>query len=141
MKQRVHLITLGVDDVEKSAAFYDALGWERTDTMPDTLIAYDLYGATLGLYNRAKLQDDLGIELPIGSGSMTLSCNVRTKEEVKQMLDLAVKCGAKAIKEPYDIFWGGHIAYFSDPNGHVWEIAHNPFSELGPNDEFCWNGF
>ncbi|MEM7547810.1 MAG: VOC family protein, partial [Pseudomonadota bacterium] len=67
MKQRVHLITLGVEDVEKAALFYDALGWTRADNCPPGLVAYDLYGATLGLYPRADLARDTGLELPRGS--------------------------------------------------------------------------
>ena len=139
MKQRFHLITLGVDDQTKAAAFYDALGWERAES-PDGVIAYDLWGATLGLYPRGKLAEDLGRELPRGSGAMTLSCNVREKDEVAEVIKVAEAAGATIVKPPHDIFWGGHIAYFEDPEGFVWEVAHNPFSPLGANDEFQWNG-
>lgn len=139
MKQRVHLITLGVDDQETAAEFYDALGWKRADS-PDGVIAYDLWGATLGLYPRAKLAEDMGRDLPKGSGAMTLSCNVREKVEVAKVIAAAKDAGATIIKPPHDVFWGGHIAYFEDPEGFVWEIAHNPFSPLGENDEFQWNG-
>ena len=139
MKQRVHLITMGVDDMERAAAFYDALGWKRAET-PDGVIAYDLWGAVLGLYPRARLAEDMGREIPRGSGAMTLSCNVREKAEVAEIADAAKAAGATILKAPHDVFWGGHIAYFEDPEGFVWEIAHNPFSPLGPNDEFQWNG-
>ncbi len=141
MKQRVHLITLGVKDIEKSARFYDNIGWLRAENCPPALVAYDLYGATLGLYSLDALHKDLGIKTMPGSGSMTLSYNVRQKSDVAIMLAKVKKAGATILKEPYDIFWGGHIAYFKDFDGHIWEIAYNPFSELGSNDEFCWNGF
>ena len=139
MKQRVHLITLGVDDQETAAKFCDALGWTRAES-PDGVIAYDLWGATLGLYPRAKLAEDMGRDLPKGSGAMSLSCNVREKAEVAAVADAAKAAGATILKPRHDVFWGGHIAYFEDPEGFIWEIAHNPFSPLGENDEFQWNG-
>lgn len=140
MRQRVHLITLGVDDLDRAAAFYDALGWQRVPDAAPSLIAYDLFGATLGLYLRAKLAEDIGQELPKGSGAVTLSCNTREKAEVAMVIAAARDAGASILKDPYDVFWGGHIANFADPDGHVWEVAYNPFSELGPNDEFQWGG-
>mgnify|MGYP003952277149 CR=1 FL=1 len=139
MKQRVHLITLGVDDQETAAEFCDALGWSHAES-PDGVIAYDLWGATLGLYPQAKLAEDIGRDLPKGSGAMTLSCNVWEKAEVAAVADAAKAAGATILKPPHDVFWGGHIAYFEDPEGFIWEIAHNPFSPLGENDEFQWNG-
>ncbi|MEM7546820.1 MAG: VOC family protein, partial [Pseudomonadota bacterium] len=120
--------------------FYDALGWTRADNCPPGLVAYDLYGATLGLYPRADLARDTGLELPRGSGAVTLSCNVREKGEVAAVTAAASAAGAKVVKPPHDVFWGGHIAYFADPDGHIWEVAFNPHAPLGPNDEFQWNG-
>lgn len=140
MRQRVHLITLGVDDPSASAAFYEALGWTRVDS-PDGVIAFDLFGATLGLYPRADLARDMGRDLPRGSGSMTLSCNVREKSEVAEVIDAARAAGATILRDPHDIFWGGHIAYFTDPDEHIWEVAWNPHAPLGPNDEFRWTGY
>jgi catechol 2,3-dioxygenase-like lactoylglutathione lyase family enzyme len=139
MRQRVHLITLGVDDLDRSRAFYQALGWKPADS-PEGVVAFDLWGATLGLYLRADLSRDMGRELPRGSGAVTLACNVREKEEVADVAEAARAAGAEILKEPHDVFWGGHIAYFADPDGHVWEVAWNPFSPLGPNDEFQWGG-
>ena len=75
-----------------------------------------------------------------GSGAMALSCNVREAGEVTQICAAAEAAVATILKPPHDVFWGGHIAYFEDPEGFVWEVAHNPFSPLGPNDEFQWNG-
>lgn len=140
MRQRVHLITLGVEDLEKAASFYDTLGWERAGETPPGIVAYDLWGATLGLYPRADLARDMGVDLPNGSGSATFSNNVREKSEVAEIVTAARAAGARVLKEPHDVFWGGHIAYFADLDGHVWEIAHNPLSPLGANDEFQWSG-
>ncbi len=140
MKQRVHLITLGVDDLTRAAAFYDAMGWQRADNCPPGMVAYDLYGATLGLYPRADLTRDMGIDLPTGSGAVTLACNTSDKAEVTSVIDAARAAGARILKDPHDVFWGGHIAYFADPDGHVWEVAFNPHAPLGAHDEFQWNG-
>lgn len=139
MRQRVHLITLGVDDLDRAAAFYDALGWRRAETPPG-IVAYDLWGATLGLYPRADLARDMGRDVPRGSGAVTLACNVRDKAEVEAVATAAKAAGATILTPPHDVFWGGHIAYLEDPEGHVWEIAWNPHSPLGPNDEFQWSG-
>jgi catechol 2,3-dioxygenase-like lactoylglutathione lyase family enzyme len=141
MEQRVSLITLAVADMERAAAFYEALGWQRVDS-PDGVVAFDLIGQTLGLYPRVDLARDMGLpEQAIGGFSgITLAHNLAEKEDVARLYQAALDAGARAIKPPHDIFWGGHIAYFADPDGHVWEIAHNPFSPLGPNGEFQWNG-
>ena len=138
MLQRVHLITLGVEDIGRSRAFYDALGWEAVQDTPEWIVTYQLWGAALGLYPREKLEDDMGRSLPGGSGAVTLACNVREKAEVAGVIEAARSAGAEVLREPADIFWGGHVAYFADPDGHVWEVAWNPFSPLGPDDEFTW---
>ena len=140
MDQRVSLITLAVDDLGRAAAFYEALGWRRVDST-DGIVVFDLIGQTLGLYLRAKLAEDMGVaaEELRGSG-VTLSYNVREKEEVAALYEAALAAGARGIREPHDIFWGGHIAYAADPDGHVWEFAWNPFSPLGPRGEFQWRG-
>ncbi len=145
MEQRVSLITLAVKNVQHSAQFYDALGWERAAGSDDSeeVVAYNLIGQTLGLYSRAKLAEDLGIpEDAIGGFSgMTLSHNVPTKEEVAPLLELVEKAGGRILKPAGDIFWGGFIGYFCDPDGHVWEVAHNPFSPLDKNGAFRWGGY
>jgi len=141
MEQRISLITLGVDDMEKAASFYEALGWRRVES-PDGVIAFDLIGQTLGLYPKAALAADLGMEVADieGFSGMTLSHNLREKEEVATLLAAAEAAGARILKPAHDIFWGGHIGYFADLDGHVWEAAWNPFSPLGKGGEFQWNG-
>jgi len=141
MRQRVHLITLGVADLDSSAAFYEALDWRRADGCPPGLVAFDLYGATLGLYPKADLERDIGRALPAGSGALTLACNVRDRHEVTDVIEAARVAGADILCEPRDVFWGGHVAYFADPDGHIWEVAYNPAAPLGPEDQFCWSGF
>ena len=140
MQQRVSLITLGVTDVAKSAAFYTALGWQQVDS-PDGVVAFDLIGQTLGLYPMQALADDIGLPVQeLGVGRMTLGYNTALKEEVAPLLKRAAEAGGRVLKPAQDVFWGGHHGYFSDLDGHVWEVAHNPFSPLGPNGEFQWNG-
>ena len=140
MRQRVHLITLGVDDLEKAAAFYDALGWKRALGTPPVVVAYDILGATLGLYQRETLALDLG-RMPLrGSGSVTLSANTRDKAEVDAVLIEAEAAGARILRNAHDLEWGGYGGAFEDPEGHTWEVIFNPFSPLGDNDAFQWAG-
>lgn len=141
MEQRISLITLGAKVPATLAAFYDALGWAQVDS-PDGVVAYDLIGQTLGLYPLEKLAEDIGVAAEdLGRGASTFSYNVANKEEVAPLLAKAEAAGGRVLKPAHDIFWGGHIGYFADPEGHIWEVAHNPFSALGPNGEFRWNGY
>jgi len=141
MEQRISLITLTVADMTRAAAFYDALGWTRVETQ-DGVIAYDLIGQTLGLYERAKLAEDIGLpEEALGHGAMTLGYNGRSRDEVDKVYESALASGAGGLKSPAEVFWGGYHAYFADPDGHVWEVAHNPFSPLSDAGEFRWNGY
>jgi len=141
MEQRVSLITLGVSDMDRAAAFYTSLGWVPVDS-PDGVIAFDLIGQTLGLYPLDALAGEIGIDMPVGTGfsGISLAHNVREKSDVAEVLERARNAGGQVLKEAQDVFWGGHHGYFADPDGHIWEIAHNPYSLLGPNGEFQWNG-
>ncbi|MDP5216841.1 VOC family protein [Ruegeria sp. 2205SS24-7] len=141
MDQRVSLITVGTKDMEGSARFYEALGWQRVET-PDGVIAFDLIGQVLGLYPLDKLAEDIGCGADdLGQGATTLSYNCAAKEQVSELLTAAEAAGAAILKPASDVFWGGHHGYFRAPEGTVWEVAHNPFSALGPNGEFRWNGY
>lgn len=141
MDQRISLITLGARDVPALAAFYDALGWSRVDS-PDGVVAYDLIGQTLGLYPLVKLAEDIGVDFDtLGHRAATYGYNVPKKVQVAPLLAKAEAAGAKILRPASDVFWGGHIGYFSDPEGHIWEVAYNPFSPLGPDGAFRWNGF
>lgn len=142
MEQRVSLITLAVRDLERSAAFYEALGWTRVQS-PDGVIAFDLLGQTLGLYPREDLADELGIPVDAigGFSGVTLAHNVRNKEDVAPLIERAVAAGGRPLKTAQDVFWGGFHGYFADPDGHVWEIAWNPFSPLSVAGAFRWNGY
>lgn len=141
MQQRISLITLGVANMDHAADFYQSLGWHRVETA-DGVVAFDLIGQVLGLYPLEKLAADIGLPLSaLGHGAMTLSYNCREKPEVAAVLALAEQAGAEVLKPAADVFWGGHHGYFRAPDGCIWEVAFNPFSPLGPDGEFRWNGY
>ncbi|WP_298915134.1 VOC family protein [uncultured Roseobacter sp.] len=141
MEQRISLITLGAKDMDALSQFYDALGWQRTPS-PDGVIAYDLIGQTLGLYPLDKLAEEIGLPLSdLGYGACSFAQNLRFKEEVAPLLARAEAAGARILKPAQDVFWGGHHGYFADPEGHIWEIAHNPFSPLRADGGFRWLGY
>ncbi len=141
MEQRVSLITLGVRDMVAATAFYRAMGWAEVDT-PDGVVAFDLVSQTLGLYPLDALADELGVDVSVlGQGALTLSYNTRSRDEVEDVLRQAQAAGAEIVKPASDVFWGGYHGYFRDPEGHFWEVAHNPFSQLRADGAFCWNGY
>lgn len=142
MDQRISLITLGVRDMDDLAAFYEALGWQRVDTQ-DGVVAFDLLGQTLGLYPLDKLAEDIGVDVAqLGRGAMTLGYNTRDRDDVDAILARVPKAGGTVLKPPQEVFWGGYHGYFTDPEGHIWEVAHNPFSHLREGDgAFRWNGY
>ncbi len=135
MKNRISMVALGVRDLNKSIEFYrDGLGLPMLESPPGVAF-FNLNGTWLGLSNRDSLAKDSGIS-PEGNGysGINLAHNVKTKEEVTEVLDQAVKAGAKLIKTAQDADWGGFHGYFEDPDGHLWEIAYNPFAWVGPED-------
>jgi uncharacterized protein len=141
MDQRISLVTLAVADPARAAAFYEALGWTRVESEPG-IIVFDLLGQSLALYPRADLARDMGLsEVELGTGGVTLGCNTRSREEVAQVMDRAKAAGARILKPAHDVFWGGHIGYFADPDGHIWEVAFNPFSPLSAEGAFRWAGY
>jgi len=130
-KQRVTLITLGVDDLERSKRFYSALGWTPHPSSATKIVFYQLQSSVLGLFNRAELAADQGRpDAVLGTGSVTLCQNYTTEGEVDGAYNAAIAAGAAVLKRPKKVFWGGYSGYYSDPDGHVWEIAMNPFWPL-----------
>lgn len=133
MKPKISLITLGVTDLERSLRFYrDGLGFPTHNYQPgEDVVFFALEGTWLGLYPREKLAEDAGISAQ-GSGftGITLAHNVASTEGVDQVFAQAVQAGAKAVKQPVEVFWGGYSGYFADPDGYLWEVAYNPFMDL-----------
>ena len=131
--QRVTLITLGVADLDRSRAFYAALGWTPT-RQQDGVVFYQIHGMVLGLFGLEPLAADQGRpEAKLGTGAMTLAQNFATINEVDAAYTAALAAGATALKAPDKVFWGGYSGYYADPDGHVWEVAMNPFWPL--NDD------
>ena len=136
MKPRISMITLGVDDMERSVEFYEkGLGFPRMET-PPTVAFFTLNGTWLGLYGREALAEDADVPPEGGSyGGFALAHNVHSEEEVDAVYAQALAAGATPTKQPQKTFWGGYSGYFRDPDGHLWEIAHNPHEWIGPSDD------
>jgi uncharacterized protein len=126
MEQRVSLITLGVRDLARARAFYQALGWTTGAAPEDDVVFFPAGGMVLALWDRARLAEDSGVEDSGGWGGATLAYNVRSPEEVDAVTEEARAAGANIVREPAETFWGGYSAGFTDPEGHPWEVAHNP---------------
>ena len=127
MEQRISLVTLGVTDLARSSAFYERLGWKRAMKAADGVAFYQTGGMALALWPREELAKDSGIEIGgDGPGRVALAYNTRSRDEVDIILQKAVEAGAKITREAQEGFWGGYTAYFSDPDGFLWELAWNP---------------
>jgi uncharacterized protein len=130
MKQRVNLITLGVTDLARARGFYEALGW-KTNAGPEDGVAFFQAGEmVVALWDRAKLAEDSCVEDSPGWGGVTLAVNFTTPGEVDLITEEARAAGATIGREPAETFWGGYSAVFIDPDGHPWEVAHNPHWEV-----------
>jgi uncharacterized protein len=126
MKQRVNLITLGVGDLSRARQFYEALGWETRAEPGDDVVFFQAGEMVVALWDRARLAEDSVVEDSPGWGGVTLAVNFGSREEVDAVIEEARGAGAKIGREPAETFWGGYSAVFVDPDGHPWEVAHNP---------------
>ena len=126
MDQRLSLITLGVSDLARARAFYEGLGW-KTGAGPDDDVAFFQANCmVVALWSRESLAEDSGVEDSGGWGGITLAYNTRSPEEVDSVIEEARAAGGTITREPGETFWGGYSAMFCDPDGHPWEVAHNP---------------
>ncbi|KAA2236331.1 VOC family protein [Salinarimonas soli] len=131
MEPRLSLVTLGVADLARARAFYEGLGWRLSPASQEGVAFYQGNGLALALFPRAELAADAGLpDVPTGFAGITLAYNARSVEEVDAVHALALSLGARNVKTPRAVFWGGHSGYFADPDGHLWEVAHNPFFPL-----------
>jgi len=126
MEQRISLITLGVTNLSRARAFYEALGWTTGAQPDDDTIFFQAGGMILALWDRAKLAEDSSVTDGGGWGGITPAHNVGSPAEVDAVIDEARRAGATIGREPAETFWGGYSGVFIDPEGHAWEIAHNP---------------
>ena len=126
MDQRLSLITLGVSDLDRSRSFYEGLGWRTRAEPGDDVVFFQAGGMIVALWDRKTLASDSEVEDSGGWGGITLAYNTRSSEEVDAVIEEARKAGATIGREPAETFWGGYSAIFIDPDGHPWEVAHNP---------------
>jgi catechol 2,3-dioxygenase-like lactoylglutathione lyase family enzyme len=136
MRPKLSLVTLGVRDFERSLRFYrDGLGWQPSSASQDDVAFFPLGGIVLGLYPREKLAEDAQVSAG-GSGfsGIALAHNTKSQEEVDQVLQTVESLGATIVKKAEKVFWGGYSGYFADPDGHLWEVAWNPFFGFDESD-------
>jgi catechol 2,3-dioxygenase-like lactoylglutathione lyase family enzyme len=126
VEQRVSLITLGVADVERARAFYKALGWKTRAQAGDDVVFFQTGGMVVALWDRGRLAEDSGVGDAPGWGGVTFAHLVRSPEEVDAVLEDARAAGATIGRPGAQTFWGGYSGIFVDPDGHPWEVAHNP---------------
>jgi predicted lactoylglutathione lyase len=126
VKQRLNLITLGVADLERSRRFYEALGWTTGADPGDDVVFFQAGEMVVALWDRARLAEDSCVEDSPGWGGVTLAVNFGSREEVDAATEQAREAGARIGREPAETSWGGYSSLFIDPDGHPWEVAHNP---------------
>lgn len=125
MEQRVSLVTLGVSDLDRSRSFYEALGWSG-ESPSDDVVFFQANGMIVGLWERSQLAEDSTVADGGGWGGVTLAHNVSSPAEVDAVLAEAAAAGATIGRRGAATFWGGYSGVFVDPDGHPWEVAHNP---------------
>lgn len=131
MQPRISIVTLGVTDMVKARAFYEALGFKAGAASSEHVTFFQAGGMILGLYGRSALAEDAHVkDAPTGFRAVSLGHNVHSEAEVDAVLAEAVAAGARLLKPGQKVFWGGYSGYFADPDGHMWEVAHNPFFPL-----------
>jgi len=131
MQPRLTLVTLGVADLDKSRAFYEVWGWKASAASQPSIVFFQANGLALALFGRAALAEDAHVEdKATGFAAITLAYNAHSKQEADEVYGRAIAAGARAVKPLQDVFWGGYSGYFADPDGHLWEVAWNPFFPL-----------
>jgi predicted lactoylglutathione lyase len=133
VEQRVSLVTLGVDDLERARGFYEALGWRSRAQPGDDVVFFQAGGMVVALWGRKELAQDSGVEPGRGFGGIALAYNVRATAEVDAVIEEARRAGAEITREPAATFWGGYSGMFLDTEGHPWEVAHNPRWTVHPD--------
>lgn len=127
---RVTLITLGVENLERACAYYAAIGWVLEKALPEVAF-YEMNGMKLGFFSLDGLAKETGRDkADLKTGAMTLAQNFGSEAEVEAAFECALRAGGAAVTHPTKTAWGGYSSYVADPDGHLWEYAHNPFWEL-----------
>jgi uncharacterized protein len=132
MEQRISLVTLGVSDVARARAFYEALGW-RGESPDDDIVFFQVGGMIMTLWDRSSLAEDSSVVDGGGWGGVTLAHNVDSRDAVDRVLEDAESAGATIGRKGAERYWGGYSGVFIDPDGHPWEVAHNPTWPISPD--------
>jgi len=131
MQPRISLVTLGVADLARAKAFYQALGWNLSGASQPEVAFFQANGLALALYGRSALAEEAGVDdAATGFAAISIAQNLRSEAEVDEVYASALAAGAKPLKSPRATTWGGYSGYFADPDGHLWEVAWNPFFPL-----------
>ncbi|BDA80342.1 glyoxalase [Leptospira kobayashii] len=133
----MNLITLGVSDLQKSLEFYEkGLGWKKSSASQESVAFFQLNGLVLSLFSRDSLAEDAHVNSEgKGFSGITIAYNAASEKEVDEVIEKVRSLGAKILKTPQKVFWGGYSSYFADPDGHIFEVAHNPFFPLNEKGE------
>jgi len=131
VEQRVSVVTLGVADLARARAFYEALGWKSPSKSEEDVVFFQAGGMVVALWGRGQLAEDSGVRDAGGWGGVTLAHNVRSPGEVDAVIATARAAGARITRAAGETFWGGYAGVFVDLDGHPWEVAHNPYWTLG----------
>lgn len=126
MEQRISIITIATDDLDRAVRFYEAMGLKRHAGITDGVAFFQMGGVILGLFPRKDAEADSGIAFGQAPSPVYLAYNTRSEAEVDAVLAAAQRAGGRIVKAASRAFWGGWYGYFSDADGHVWEVAHNP---------------
>lgn len=137
---RISIITLGVADLQRSTAFYESLGWTNSAKAP-SIAFFEMQGSTLGLYEWSALADDAKVPAESsGFRGVALAMNVGSTDEVDEVFAEWVAAGATPMVEPHTAFWGGYSSYVADLDGHLWEVAYNPYATIDADGRLNMGG-
>ena len=138
---RISIVTFGVADLERATAFYESLGWTKSSASMPTITFFDTVGPVFGLYEWSALADDAQVPSE-GSGfrGVTLAMNLVSTDEVDAVFAEWLAAGATSVVEPHKAFWGGYSSYVADLDGHLWELAHNPYASLDADGRLVMGG-
>jgi uncharacterized protein len=140
VEQRLSLVTLGVRDLERARRFYKALGWTSGAAPTDDVVFFQTGCMIVALWGREQLAEDTVVEDSGGWGGITLAYNARSASEVDAVLAEAEAAGATIPRAGAETFWGGYSGVFVDPEGHAWEVAHNPHWTIGEDGSVSLGG-
>ena len=134
MTPRINFVTLGVVDIARAREFYERLGLKASSASNADVTFFDANGVVLAVFGHKALADDAHVEAspPQSYRGVALAWNATSEAEADAIVEHAVSCGATLVKRPVKVFWGGYSGYFADPDGHLWEVAYNPFMPLSP---------